>query len=139
MVRLENTLLDKFVNGMALNKRQIGRPLKGNIRQPYQSGLLDLIYNPRNKFETSLSKAWRMAFPYLGSWSYKFNVEHAREGGYRIDDIYSGLKFWKEPYIQLHLYAQYFHPHTYLERIRMTAAYRRPGTLFKGYKVPDWA
>jgi hypothetical protein len=32
MVRLETSLLDKFVNRMALGKRQMGRPLKYNIR-----------------------------------------------------------------------------------------------------------
>jgi hypothetical protein len=49
------------------------------------------------------------------------------------------LKFWKEPYSHFHLYAQYFHPHNYQERIRQVAAYRRPKILMKGYRVPDWA
>lgn len=38
-----------------------------------------------------------------------------------------------------HIYAQYFHPNTLLERVREVAFYRRPRTLFKGFKVPDWA
>jgi len=38
-----------------------------------------------------------------------------------------------------HLYAQYFHPHTLLERVRDVAFIRRPRTLFKGFTVPDWA
>jgi hypothetical protein len=37
------------------------------------------------------------------------------------------------------MYAQYFHPETLLERVRDVAFYRRPRTLFKGFKVPDWA
>lgn len=48
-------------------------------------------------------------------------------------------KFHKEPYIQFHIYAQYFHPDTLLERVRDVNFYRRPRTLFKGFKVPDWA
>lgn len=38
-----------------------------------------------------------------------------------------------------HVYAQYFHPETLLERVRDVNFYRRPRTLFKGFKVPDWA
>lgn len=38
-----------------------------------------------------------------------------------------------------HIYAQYFHPGSLNERIRDVAFYRRPRTMFKGFKVPDWA
>lgn len=38
-----------------------------------------------------------------------------------------------------HIYAQYFHPETLLERVRDVAFYRRPRTIFKGFRVPDWA
>lgn len=38
-----------------------------------------------------------------------------------------------------HIYAQYFHPDTLLERVRDVQFYRRPRTLFKGFRVPDWA
>jgi hypothetical protein len=48
-------------------------------------------------------------------------------------------KFHKEPYIQFHMYAQYFHPETLLERVRDVNFFRRPRTLFKGFRVPDWA
>lgn len=48
-------------------------------------------------------------------------------------------KFHKEPYIQFHIFAQYFHPDSLLERVRDVHFYRRPRTLFKGFKVPDWA
>lgn len=37
-MKLERTLLDKFVNGAFLNKRQIGRPLKYNIRSKGRQG-----------------------------------------------------------------------------------------------------
>lgn len=37
------------------------------------------------------------------------------------------------------MYAQYFHPETLLERVRDVNFYRRPRTLFKGFRVPDWA
>lgn len=39
----------------------------------------------------------------------------------------------------MHLYAQYFHPSTLLERVRDVRFYRQPRTMFKGFKVPDWA
>jgi len=39
----------------------------------------------------------------------------------------------------MHVYAQYFHPHTLLERVRDVRFYRQPRTMFKGFKVPDWA
>lgn len=38
MVKLEKTLLDKFVHGAFLNKRKIGRPLKYNIRTAKETG-----------------------------------------------------------------------------------------------------
>ena len=38
-----------------------------------------------------------------------------------------------------HIYAQYFHPHTLLERVREVRFFRQPRTLFKGFTVPDWA
>ncbi len=55
-----------------------------------------------------------------------------------MEDIYCN-KFHKEPYIMMHMYAQYFHPSTLLERVRDVRAYRQPRTLFKGFRVPDWA
>ena len=38
-----------------------------------------------------------------------------------------------------HIYAQNFHPGSLLERVRDVHFYRRPRTIFKGFKVPDWA
>ena len=38
-----------------------------------------------------------------------------------------------------HIFAQHFHPEALLERVRDVGFYRRPRTLFKGFKVPDWA
>ena len=58
--------------------------------------------------------------------------------GMRIEDFYHN-KFFKEPYVQFHLYAQYFHPETLLERVRSVRFHRNPRTLFKGFTVPDWA
>jgi hypothetical protein len=37
-VKLERTLLDKYVNGAFLNKRHIGRPIKYNIRSKSRQG-----------------------------------------------------------------------------------------------------
>jgi hypothetical protein len=38
MVKLESTLLDKFVSGAFMNKRHIGRPLKFNIKGKGRQG-----------------------------------------------------------------------------------------------------
>ena len=56
----------------------------------------------------------------------------------RIEDTYVN-KFHKEPAIMHHIYAQYFHPDTLTERVRNVAFYRRTRTIFKGFRVPDWA
>ena len=58
--------------------------------------------------------------------------------GLRVEDVYCN-KFHKEPYVMHHVYAQYFHPETLLERVRDVSFYRRPRTIFKGFRVPDWA
>lgn len=76
--------------------------------------------------------------PYLFFVSYRFHVEKARESGMRVEDTYVN-KFHKEPYVMHHIYAQYFHPDTLNERVRNVAFYRRPRTIFKGFRVPDWA
>jgi len=65
MVRLETSLLDKFVNKMALGKRTLGRPHKYNLRRAETNGFMDLVFNPKSSFEMYLSKAWRVAMPYL--------------------------------------------------------------------------
>lgn len=58
--------------------------------------------------------------------------------GIRVEDFYV-QKFHKEPMIQFHIYAQYFHPTTLLERVRDVRFFRAPRTLFKGFTVPEWA
>lgn len=70
--------------------------------------------------------------------TYRFHVEKAREAGIRIEDFYVN-KFFKEPFIQFHMYAQYFHPDALIERVKDVHFYRKPRTLFKGFRVPDWA
>jgi hypothetical protein len=105
-----------------------------------------------------MSKFLRMIHPYLAFVTYRFHVEKAREAGKYIffiikraiqilNILYTGIrvedfylhKFHKEPYIQFHIYAQYFHPDTLLERVRDVRFFRAPRTLFKGFSVPDWA
>jgi len=76
--------------------------------------------------------------PYIAFITYRFHVEKARENGLKIEDLYCN-KFHKEPYFMNHLYAQYFHPNTLLERVRDTRFIRNPRTIFKGFKVPEWA
>jgi len=117
---------------------------------------LELVFNPRSNMERNISKLLRAVHPYLSFITYRFHVEKCREAGklpllppqapyliyyyigMRVEDFYN-QKFWKEPYVQFHIYGQYFHPHTLLERVRDVNFYRRPRTLFKGFRVPDWA
>jgi len=116
----------------------MGRPLKYNIRTRGKHGWIELLFNPRNAFELRVSNFMRFIHPYVAFLTYRFHVEKARDGGYRIEDFYMN-KFHKDPYIMNHVYAQNFHPTTLLERVRDTSFHRRPRTLFKGYRVPDWA
>jgi len=99
---------------------------------------IELIFNPRNQAEQVISNTLRWAHPYIAFCTYKFHVEKAREIGIRIEDFYC-QKFHKEPYIMNHIWAQHFHPENLLERVRDTSFYRRPRTLYKGFRVPDWA
>jgi hypothetical protein len=56
MVRLEATLLDKFVNGSFAGKRVIGNPLKYNIRTKGRGqGWLELVFHPRGRMEEFMS------------------------------------------------------------------------------------
>lgn len=50
-VKLEKSYLDKFVNGYFLGKRQIGRPIKYNIRTKDRQGWVELVFNPRTRVE----------------------------------------------------------------------------------------
>lgn len=134
----ERSLLDKFVNGAFLGKRKIGRPLKYNIRSKGSQGWVELAFNPRTRVEKYVSQALRFIHPYLFWFTYKFHVEKAREAGLRVEDVYA-IKFHKEPMVMWHMYAQYFHPHTLMERVRNVCFYRRPRILYKGFTVPDWA
>lgn len=81
MGKLEHSLLDKFVNGAFLGKRQIGRPLKYNIRNNGYQGMVELVFNPKNRLEQYVSNAMRFMHPYLNFITYRFHVEKAREAG----------------------------------------------------------
>ena len=80
-VKLEKSYLDKFVNGYFLGKRQIGRPIKYNIRTKDRQGWVELVFNPRTRVEQYMSNALRFIHPYLFHITYKFHVEKAREAG----------------------------------------------------------
>jgi len=97
-----------------------------------------VVYNPKNRVESAVSVGMRAVHPYLNYITYRFHVEKCRESGMRIEDFYHN-KFFKEPMVQFHLYAQYFHPETLLERVRDVRFHRNPRTIFKGFTVPDWA
>lgn len=137
-MKFETSLLDKILNKGLLGKRNISRPLKYNIVSKRYRGVLELMYKPRNKFEQYLGKAIHSSLPLLSYFTYRFHVERARAAGMRVEDTYHH-KFFREPYITWHIYAQNFHPHTLHERVRAVHFYRKPKTLFKGFKVPDWA
>ena len=55
MVRFETTLVDKFVNGAFAGKRKIGRSLKPTLRNRGSEGWIELVFNPRNRFEQYIS------------------------------------------------------------------------------------
>ena len=76
--------------------------------------------------------------PYLSKFTFQYHVKGAREAGIRVEDIYD-QKFFREPMIWWHIYAQNFHPNTLHERVRNIHFFRRPSDLFKGFYVPDWA
>lgn len=134
----EKNLLDRIINGSLLGKRQIGRPLKWNIVNKHGRGVLELMYKPRNQLEQVIGKTIHGFLPMISYFTYKFHVERARVAGMRVEDSYY-QKFFREPFIAWHIYAQNFHPYTLNERIRNVTFYRKPKTLFKGFKVPDWA
>lgn len=135
---IEKSILDKMVSGQFMGKRRLGRPLKYNIRNRGKAGWIELIFNPRNQVEQVVSNTIRWLHPYIAFVTYRFHVEKAREAGIRVEDFYC-QKFHKEPYIMNHIWAQHFHPDNLLERVRDTSFYRRPRTLYKGFRVPDWA
>ena len=70
-----------FVNGAFAGKRKIGRPLKYNIRHKGAQGWIELVFNPRTRFEQYVSEAMRFIHPYLFFVTYRFHVEKAREAG----------------------------------------------------------
>jgi len=138
MVRLEKSMLDRAINVSVLHKRKLDRPLKHTLRSKGKIGWIEILFNPRNQVEQAVASAMTFVHPYLAWCTYRFHVEKSREIGIRIEDFYVN-KFHKEPYYMHHVYAQYFHPNSLLERVRDVAFYRKPRTLFKGFKVPDWA
>lgn len=139
MVNLERTLLDKIINRTFLNKRVIGRPLKANyITKEDGVGVLETMYQPRNFAERLFSKFMFGILPYWSKYTYQFHVEKARLAGLRVEDIYEN-KFFREPYVFWHVFAQNFHPSTLHERVRDVKFYRNPNDLFRGMYVPDWA
>lgn len=136
---IEKSFLDRMINSGYLGKRRIGQfALKHNVREKGFQGWVELVFAPRNQVEQVVSQVMKFIHPYLFFITYRFHVEKAREVGMRVEDVYCN-KFHKEPYIMHHLYAQHFHPHTMLERVRDVRFYRHPRTLFKGFTVPDWA
>ncbi len=139
MGRLEISIFDKILNRGLLGKRALGRPTKWNIvNKTGGRGVLEAMYKPRNAFEEYLGKFVHASMPLLSYFTYRFHVERARVAGMKLEDHYH-QKFFREPYIHWHIYAQNFHPSTLNERIRGVHFYRKTNTLFKGFKVPDWA
>lgn len=137
-MRFETSLLDKILNKALFGKRQLGRPLKHNLPNKDTRGVLELMYKPRNRLEAFLGRCVHGSLPVLSYYTYRFHVERSRAAGIRLEDQYFH-RFFREPYAHLHVYAQNFHPWTMNERVRNVHFYRKTKTLFKGFKVPDWA
>jgi hypothetical protein len=81
MGRFEKAFLDRYVNGAFLGKREMGRPIKYNIRTKGRQGWIELVFNPQSRTEMLASQALRFIHPYLFHITYKFHVEKAREAG----------------------------------------------------------
>lgn len=82
MVRLETTLLDRFISGTFAGKRVIGSPLKYNIKTKSKGqGWIELVFHPKGRVEEFVSKALRFVHPYLFYVTLRFHAEKAREGG----------------------------------------------------------
>lgn len=82
MVRLETTLIDRFISGSFAGKRVIGSPLKYNIKTKSRGqGWVELVFHPRGRVEEFISKALRFIHPYLFYVTLRFHAEKAREGG----------------------------------------------------------
>jgi len=81
MPQFEKTLVDRFIQGAFMGKREIGRPIKYNIRTQDTQGWIELVFNPRSPVEQYLSQAIKFANPYIFAMTYKFHVEKAREAG----------------------------------------------------------
>ena len=96
------------------------------------------MYKPETNFELYLGRFIRGFLPYLSQYTYVFTAERARVAGMRVEDSYE-QKFFREPYVAWHIYAQYFHPTTLLERVRNINVYRKHNVIFKGFSLPDWA
>ena len=72
MVKLERSLLDRAINVAVFNKRQINRPLKGNLRTKGKVGWIEVLFNPRNQFEVYAGAVARFVHPYLAFITYRF-------------------------------------------------------------------
>ena len=81
MVKLETTLLDRFISVSFAGKRVIGNPLKYNIRNKGRQGWIELVLHPRGRVEELISKTLRFIHPYLFYITLRFHAEKAREGG----------------------------------------------------------
>lgn len=80
-MRLETTLLDRFISGSFAGKRVIGSPLKYNIKTKGRAGWIELVFHPQGRVEEVLSSALRFIHPYLFYVTLRFHAEKAREGG----------------------------------------------------------
>jgi hypothetical protein len=82
MVRLETTLIDRFISGSFAGKRVIGSPLKYNIKTKSRNqGWIEMVFHPQGRVEEFLSKVVRFIHPYLFYVTLRFHAEKAREGG----------------------------------------------------------
>lgn len=128
-----------MVHGKLLGKRKLGKPLKPLYQQKMQwNGYLQYMYNPKTFLQTLYSKFSLATFPYLAYFTSRHQFNETKIDGMRFEDTFY-QKFWRETFVSWHIYAQNFHPESLLERTRDVHFYRKPDSIFKGWKVPDWA
>lgn len=74
--------MDRFISGAFMGKRQIGNPLKYNIKTKTRGqGWIELVFHPQGRLETMVSNTLRFIHPYLFFFTLRFHAEKAREGG----------------------------------------------------------
>lgn len=97
-----------------------------------------MILFPSNKFQKTLSYTFERMLPTITYFSWKPNMEDARESGWTVQERFF-FNFFRSPTYYYHIFGQHFHPYGYLERQRADQFIRRVQSILPGCEAPDWA